>query len=177
MLKIAVAAVGERGGEGTEKVVVEKKRKNKTIKWRRKRAVVENERGVRDRIGGNSRGGGSLVRRTALAAYDLRVTRFSARESAREGKGRRIVDKEDERDGRRERLYHVVRGSGGIAGSRVAAVVASLSSSTTRNASAGGANIGRKEGRANGLYACNSASRAGRERSERECVREKEKDR
>lgn len=99
----------------------------------------------------------SLVRRTALVAYDLRVTRFSACESAHEGEGgrqrerKKIADKEDERDGPRERLYHV-RGSGGIAGSRVAAVVASLSSST-RNAAAGGADIGRKEGRANGLYA------------------------
>lgn len=51
-----------------------------------------------------------------------------------------------------------------------------MSSSTTRNA-AGGANVGRKEGRANGLYAWNSASRAGRERSERErgCAREKKR--
>lgn len=30
----------------------------------------------------------------------------------------RIANKEDERDGRRERFYHVIRGSGGIAGSR-----------------------------------------------------------
>lgn len=151
--------------------VQKKKEEEEDDEGRRRRAGAVDERGVCDRESEGTREEEALSRSEdgARCVRSPRNALFCPRKRARERE--RIADKEDERDGRRERIYHVVRGSGGIARSRVAAVVASLSSSATRNAAAGGANIGRKEGRANGLYACNSASRAGREWSE--CVRER----